>query len=1123
MFSVAVSVDSAARQARAQQFLAGMGADDQVLVLAATREAADDLVRMDAAARPGTLGRVRTTPGQLASRLAQPRLVSRGVVVATGRAMEAVTARAAQACFRDGMLEYFTPVVDLPGFARALAGTLRELRLHDVSPAQLQGLGPAGLDLAHLLKTYEQFLVEGLLADWPGVVKEATLALKAADASTRSFKAVVMLDIPLRSPVEAAWATALLTACPQGLVVVPQGDQESLGRLGEHAAGAVQLPPSATTSADVGRVHAGLFSAQPPTEHTAGENVTFFSAPGESRECVEVVRRILREARAGVPFDHMAVVLRDPETYGALLEGALARAGIPAFMAPGTRAPNPAGRAFLAVLTCAVEQLSAHRFAEYLSMGQVPALGASGAPPQQRQVWAGPADETQVGVERASRRYSSRRRAPNPRQLDLFAAPTAAAAAAVPAVPEDPARGGDGSLLTPWRWEQLMVQASVIGGDRWKRRLAGLGAELEMQRTQVQREDPDSGLLARLSRDIEDLGRLTAFSVPVMEMLQDLADTAPPEGRPWGDWLARLMALAPMVLREPEDVLEVLAELQSMAELGPVRLQEVVGALHHILSTMDRPLPKSRFGRVFVGTPDQVRGRTFTVVWVPGLAERLFPRRVHEDPLLLDHARMQLRTLVDAVVMRTQDARSAVERLQLHLAVGAASGRLHLSWPRVQAPDNRPRVPSFYALDLVRALTGRLPDHRDLEHAAERAGGARMAWPAPQDPQEAIDEVERDLAVLAPLLAKGSVEGQRGAARFFLELNGFLSGALRSRYARWSRSWSHRDGLYLPEGDQAAALAAFRLTQRAYSPTALQRYARCPYQFYLGSVLRLEPRKEAAELEYLDPRTRGVIFHDVQAHLFRNLSSRGWLPLDDAHLEQAVHGVLVEVFTAVADRYCDALAPAVDRVWEDAMAQMMSELQTWLRMVAQDTAWVPWRFELAVGMGLDSAHRWDEHSVREDVTLDGGFHVRGVMDLVERSADGKSLRVTDHKTGADRTHAGLVVGGGEVLQPLLYAHVLSRALGMPVTEGRLFYCTHQGAFATRSVMTAHPYADTHLQTVLAGVDHAVSKGQLLPYPAEARTCTFCDYRDVCGPDEHRRTRRKPQAAMEGLRTIRGLP
>ena len=81
---------------------------------------------------------------------------------------------------------------------------------------------------------------------------------------------------------------------------------------------------------------------------------------------------MLREARRGVPFDRMAIALRAPQHYAGLLEHALERAGVPVYFERGTRRPHPGGRAFLSLVACALDNLSARRFAEYLSLGQVP-------------------------------------------------------------------------------------------------------------------------------------------------------------------------------------------------------------------------------------------------------------------------------------------------------------------------------------------------------------------------------------------------------------------------------------------------------------------------------------------------------------------------------------------------------------------------------------------------------------------------------------------------------------------------------------------------------------------------------------------------------------------------------
>lgn len=1118
-----VGARASSRLELAHAFLERQPRAQRILLVGATREAVDDLVRTHARKHRGTLGWHRVTLGQLASMLAAPQLAENAVAVATPRGHQAVAARATHEAFQRGSLPYFGPVADLPGFSRALAQTLTELRTNHIPASALTTLGTAGVDLAALLEEHTRQLQKHRLVDRAELLSLATQALSHTATTLARGWPLLLLDVPVRSAAEAAFAGALCNAAAEGVWTVPAGDEETL----THLRG-LSLPVhtlAAPTGDDVSRVQAHLFSLEAPPRAEAGAGVDLSSAPGEARECVEVARRVLQEARAGVPLDAMAVVLRDTETYGPLMENALARAGIPAWFARGTRRPDPAGRAFLSILACAAERLSAVRFAEYLSLAQVPGVRADGSPPPGGDLWVGPDEETLGNTATVSARIQQaargrKARTPDPRQMDLFGNPvgTTQAPDAAPTTAPPPVERG--VLRAPWRWESLLVEAAVLDGlDRWQRRLQGLMNELDLRVVEAQRQEPDSARLGRMQRERADLVHLRAFALPIMEALAELVDPALPQGRLWGDWLERLSSLAPRVLRYPERVLAVLAELRPMAELGPVGIQEVRDVLAGPLGELDSDPPPLRYGCVFVGNPDQMRGRSFRVVFVPGLSERVFPRRVHEDPLLLDDARAALQRTVDHALVRRQDHRAATERLLLHLAVGAATERLRLSWSRVAAPDNRPRVPSFYALDVVRALTGSVPDHEALERAADEAGGSRLAWPAPRDAAQAIDELEHDLAVLAPLLRAPSANAT-GRARYLMELNPHLRRALRARWVRWEARWHDADGIHQVNDRNREALARHRLTARPYSPSGLQHYAACPYRFYLSAILRLEPRAQAQPLEQLDPLTRGAIFHDVQARFFRALESTGLLPLQPDALPRAQH-ILTQVFSTTTSEHRDTLAPAIARVWDDAMAQMLHDLRTWLSMVAADTAWVPWRFELGLGFGPNRDR--DPRSSAAPVKVDHGFLLHGIIDLVERSADGASLRVTDHKTGGNRTQRGLVTGGGKHLQPSLYAMALQEVLATPVTEGRLFYCTSHGGFTQRTVPMV-PLNRIHAVAALQLVDEAVEHGRLMPLPEDDRTCQWCDFKDVCGPHEFRRTQRKLRnTASDRLKQLRGLP
>ena len=156
--------------------------------------------------------------------------------------------------------------------------------------------------------------------------------------------------------------------------------------------------------------------------------------------------------------------------------------------------------------------------------------------------------------------------------------------------------------------------------------------------------------------------------------------------------------------------------------------------------------------------------------------------------------------------------RATQERLQLQVAIGAASDRLYLSYPRLDVNESRPRVPSFYALDVKRALTGRIPSHEDLQQDAYDTGAATLAWPAPADPMRAIDALEHDLAILRPLFDEPDRAKVAGRARYLLELNAALGRSVRERWARHQPAVVRADGLFkVSEPDaRAAGVAAAR-------------------------------------------------------------------------------------------------------------------------------------------------------------------------------------------------------------------------------------------------------------------------------------------------------------------------
>jgi hypothetical protein len=1078
------SPSAACRLDAARAFALASVGSEPLTIVASTRGAADDFARSIARERPATIGLSRFSLTQLAARIAAPRLAGRGIAPASALGLEAVAARAAFEAQRHERLSVLAAAAATPGFPRALARTFGDLRMAGVSRRSVQeveGASPATGDLAHLVDEAEQELEEARVADRARLFEAA---LEGVAAERILAERLILLDLELASPIEERFARSLAGAARRVLATVPSHDHAA--RSAWVSAGAVEQTAAPRGGGDLHVLQDHLFSEIPPPARTGDGSFEFFSAPGEGRECVEIARRVLREARRGVAFDEMAVLVRAPAQYLGLLEHALRRADVPAYFERGTRRPHAGGRAFLALLACAVEGLSANRFAEYLSLGQLPAAGP------QVPAWAAPLDEVFAAV---SDQLTPAEPVESDSPLEL-------------AHEEQPEIAG--TLRTPRRWEWMLVEAAVIGGDpeRWRRRLQGFDAELRVRLEESRRADPESSLTQALERDLARLAYLAGFALPLVREM-----AAWPARATWGDWLERFEQLAPRVLRAPGHVLRVLADLRPMAAVGPVGLSEARAVLAERLRLVEADPPARRYGRVFVGSPAQARGRAFKVVFVPGVAERVFPQKARQDPLLPDRIRARL----DARLQTNAD-RASNERQLLHLAAGAAAERLYLSYPRLDVAESRVRVPSFYALDTVRAITGRIPDHEELAAAASRAGNATLAWPAPSDPGEAIDVQEHDLAVLRGLLDAGSGEGVRGRAQYLLRLNEALRRSVTERWARTAARWTQYDGLVRVTERTRPALAGQRLAGRNYSVSALQRFAACPYQFLLGGIHRLRAAEQPEPLQRLDPLTKGSIVHKIQAVTMRELAEARQLPIAPATLPAALE-VLEASIQRVADDYRELLVPAIDRVWREEIAAIARDLRGWLRHVAADEAWEPRYFELAFGLPADPGR--DPRSVPDPVLVDGRFPLRGAIDAIDVHRQTGILRVTDHKTGKDRTKDTLVIGGGSVLQPLVYAAVAETMLGVPVGESRLFFCTSAAGFKQRPVLLDAAAKRLAIEA-LEIIDRAIERGTLAPAPS-AGACTWCEFRPVCGPGEEQRVARKPAAFLEDLLTLRNRP
>src|SRR5437868_11560223 len=263
-------ITSAAAFARlelARAWLRERGTAGRALVVAGTQEAAAEVVRAAAAVSGAAFGWQRFTLGRLAAVIAADAMAARGLSPLSPLGVEAVCARVVHQL--RGRLGKFGPVAGQPGLPRALSRTVQELRLAGARP---------GGDLGRILDAYEAELRRAALADRAAVFR---LALEAE--SPLLDLPALLVDLPLRAALEERFIARLRGPL---LAIAPAADAARISR----ALDVAPRPLQEAADTSLARVQQRLFVEGTAPVAPSGDDVILLSAPGESRECVEIAR-----------------------------------------------------------------------------------------------------------------------------------------------------------------------------------------------------------------------------------------------------------------------------------------------------------------------------------------------------------------------------------------------------------------------------------------------------------------------------------------------------------------------------------------------------------------------------------------------------------------------------------------------------------------------------------------------------------------------------------------------------------------------------------------------------------------------------------------------------------------
>lgn len=523
-------------------------------------------------------------------------------------------------------------------------------------------------------------------------------------------------------------------------------------------------------------------------------------------------------------------------------------------------------------------------------------------------------------------------------------------------------------------------------------------------------------------------------------------------------------ARGPELLAEPAFVLAMITDSISATSM-PVVLKEVGGTAEQ--SSM--PLP----GHLYVCDIRHAGWTGRPSVYVLGVDADSMPGKAEINPVLLDEDREHVAqrlgvTLPDALARvrrRAGDFRALTRRVR---------GALTLSWARLDTDKLHSLAPSRELLALFRSVHERPDaDYGEFERAMPPAEGDVPAeWP---------------LSLAEYFLHKAGRRTRADAldtllARYPLQRAG--QEALELRDSPRFTAFDGFVGRHSPEDNHTFAL----------SPSTLEALSRCPYKTFLQKFLRLEaaPTSEFDASEWMNPAELGSCAHTLFKEFTLRRLREGW---PEQHWEREAQALIDEVLA----QYVDHQPAPNQAALRHARGALQRIITMFLRLEARQPELRILGVELSIAGDEDvpaPLHRPDTPPLLR--TPAGDVLLRGRMDRVDMDAAGR-LRIVDYKTGSMKSARQRVLREGLLLQPGLYATALRAMLpGSERTDLRFSYIH----LSDKEQGVEVPYAvdDPGLAETVSHLLRAWREG-VFPHAVEAGACTFCEFRELCGPPQ----------------------
>ena len=795
-------------------------------------------------------------------------------------------------------------------------------------------------------------------------------------------------------------------------------------------------------------------------------------APDAHQELRWVIRRIMRRAESGTSFHRMAVLYRKEAPYGTLIREELNLAGIP------VAGPNTVSLADTAVGS-ALTGLLGLRDSDFARDVVMTWLTGS---------------------------------------------------------PLKPPPGIDGASFNPTLWDTISKRAKVVRGvETWEQRLKQFADNLEKDAHQWEQQgEIYEARASRMRADAGEARQLLRFITDIIDAVDASTNTSWEDYSRWSkelldEYLVNYDDLPDFEQRTYNRIERILDELQSLDSVPSVSsgpsFEVFRRALNEALQVSVGHLGSVGHG-VFVSPLKPAAAMSFDVVHVVGMIEGAVPPAVRDDPLIPERARA--RAGGSAAGLPLQRQQKDDERYDYLAALATAPERT-LSYPVADPAGQRENFPSRWFLEEASRLEGAPVFSNTLPQLGSRGWMTIIT-----SMRHSLETAQTGAYADAHDYNMERLQAWKTAGRRVdahpLAAEDALAVSMRLSAARLGRQFTEWDGNL----GVAGANFADMLTGRPQSPTSLERWAKCPFSYFLGNVLRLSSEDSPEDIYDISPLDRGSLVHAILEDFIEAARSESRLP---GPSEAWSYAQRAELRRVAIRHFADAEARGITGkavLWQIARDEMLIDLDAFLDedlRMRERYGVSPVGVEAEFGIGGDG---WQP----AELTLPDGFQVRfrGKIDRVDTDDSGARALVLDYKSGGSRLYKKLKddpIDRGKRLQLAIYSLAARQALGKNAdVSAAYWFVTSREKFELIPTPPVNIEGEGVMERFSDGISTIVDGIRSGLFPANPGSgdpndpynydsnCGYCDFKTLCSSRRHVQwSRKKGASALTAYLTL----